>query len=315
MRKYILKRLLIMIPVIFMVSIFTFLITRMAPGDITSLYISPDATIEQIEMTRQKLGLDQPLVVQYVKWLGNTLQGDLGFSFNSRIPVTQILPTKIVASLQLMVVTLVFAYVVAIPLGILAAKYKNSWFDNLMTGFNFFGVSIPNFFLGLALIYFFALQMKWLPTGGIKPLGGVDNFATRARHMVLPVLVLSTSYISNMTRQVRAAMIEVFDENYIRTAIAKGLPEKVVTIKHGLKNSLIPIITIMSSDIPKLLGGAVVTEQIFQWPGIGSLMMTSINARDYPVIMAINLLAAIAVLIFNLLADIMYAKVDPRIRY
>lgn len=316
MGKYILKRILIMIPVLLMVSFFSFLIINMAPGDPADLYVSPDMTQAQIELTRQKLGLNQPLLVRYGLWLWNTVQGDLGFSFQSRIPVTQVLPSKISATVQLMLVTLVFSYLIGIPLGVLSAKYKNSWFDNLMTGFNFLGVSIPNFFLGLGLIYIFSLKLKLLPTGGMVTLGpSGGSLGDRINHLILPVIVLSTFYISNMTRYVRSSMIDIFQENYMRTAVAKGLPQRKVLLKHGLRNSLVPIITIISSDIPKLLGGAVVTEQIFNWPGIGQLMMLAINSRDYPMLMAINLLAAVAVLIFNLIADIMYAVVDPRIRY
>lgn len=315
MIKYVLKRLILMIPVLFLITVFTFIIVHLAPGDPANLFTSPNMTQQQIDFTYQKLGLDQPLVIQYFKWFFNLLKGDLGYSFNSRMDITYILPTKIIATLQLMGATVVFSYVIAIPLGILAARYKNTWFDNLMTTFTFLGVSIPNFFLGLALIYIFALQFKLLPTGGMITLGGVNDFADRFRHIILPTVVLSTSYMANMIRHVRSSMIEVFSENYIRTAVAKGLPDRKIVIKHGLKNILVPIITIISTDIPKLLGGALVTEQIFLWPGIGMMMMSAINTRDYPVLMALTLLAAIAVQFFNLFADIMYAVVDPRIRY
>lgn len=315
MRKYITRRLLSMIPVILMVSVFAFTIVNLAPGDAADLYVTPDATPEMIELTRERLGLNDPLPIQYGKWLINTLQGDLGFSFNTRTSVLGLLLERIGATLLLMLFTLLLAYIIAIPLGIYCAKHKNSWIDNLVTTASFAGVSIPNFFLGLGLIYIFALQLGWLPTGGMETLGGNDTFLERVSYYILPVVVLATSYSANMTRYVRSAMIQVYEENYMRTAVSKGLDDNKVTFRHGLKNALIPIITVIGSDIPRLIGGAVVTEQVFRWPGIGQLMMSSIAARDYPVIMAINLLSAVAVLFSNLIVDVLYAYVDPRIRY
>lgn len=315
MGKYIVKRLMITIPVLFMVTVFCFLIINMAPGDPTDMFISESATPEQIAQMRQNLGIDQPLVIQYFKWIGNALQGNLGISFTTRTAITGILPSRIMNTVRLMVSTLIVAYVLAIPLGIICARRQGGWLDNLIAGISFVGISIPNFFLGLALIYLFALQKSWLPTGGIATLGGNGGFGDALRHLVLPTIVLAVVYLSNMTRYVRASMIEIFSENYMRTATAKGLRGHLIIWRHGFKNALVPIITVISSDIPKMLGGAIVTEQIFQWPGIGQLMVSSIASRDYPVLMAINLIAAVAVLAFNLLADILYAAVDPRIRY
>lgn len=315
MRKYIIKRILILLPVLLLVTVFSFAIVNLAPGDAADLYVTPDATPEQIEMTRERLGLNQPVPVQYVKWLLNVLQGDLGFSFNSRMSVLPLLGTKFMATLQLMAVTLLFAYIIAIPLGIISARKQNKFIDNFITTASFVGVSVPNFFLGLGLIYVFSLQLKWLPTGGIRTLGGSGGLWDSIRHMIMPVLVLSTFYCANMTRYVRASMINIYSENYMRTAVSKGLPSRIILTRHGLRNALIPIITIIGSDIPKLIGGAVVTEQIFRWPGLGQLMITSIAARDYPVIMAVNLISAVAVLVCNLVVDILYAVVDARIRY
>lgn len=264
---------------------------------------------------RENLGLNQPLPVQYVKWLGNLLQGNLGISFSSRVAVTEVLPNKIQATLTLMLATLLLSYILAVPLGIICAKKQGGWLDTLITSFSFLGVSIPNFFFGLGLIFIFALQLKWLPTGGMTTLGQESNAIDSLKHLIMPTVVLSAFYCSNMIRYVRANMIEIFSENYMRTAKAKGLNQKLTLWRHGVKNSLVSIITVASSDIPKMLGGAVVTEQIFQWPGIGQLMISSINSRDYPVLMAINLVAALGVMLCNLLADILYAVVDPRIRY
>lgn len=315
MGKYIIKRILITIPVLLLVTIFCFGIVNLAPGDPTDLYISENATAQQKEQMRENLGLNQPLPVQYVKWLGNLLQGNLGISFSSRVDVTEVLPNKIQATLTLMLATLLLSYILAIPLGIICAKKQGGWLDTLITSFSFLGVSIPNFFFGLGLIFIFALQLKWLPTGGMTTLGQESNAIDSLKHLIMPTVVLSAFYCSNMIRYVRANMIEIFSENYMRTAKAKGLNQKLTLWRHGVKNSLVSIITVASSDIPKMLGGAVVTEQIFQWPGIGQLMISSINSRDYPVLMAINLVAALGVMLCNLLADILYAVVDPRIRY
>lgn len=315
MGKYIIKRILITIPVLLLVTIFCFGIVNLAPGDPTDLYISENATAQQKEQMRENLGLNQPLPVQYVKWLGNLLQGNLGISFSSRVAVTEVLPNKIQATLTLMLATLLLSYILAIPLGIICAKKQGGWLDTLITSFSFLGVSIPNFFFGLGLIFIFALQLKWLPTGGMTTLGQESNAIDSLKHLIMPTVVLSAFYCSNMIRYVRANMIEIFSENYMRTAKAKGLNQKLTLWRHGIKNSLVSIITVASSDIPKMLGGAVVTEQIFQWPGIGQLMISSINSRDYPVLMAINLVAALGVMLCNLLADILYAVVDPRIRY
>lgn len=315
MGKYIIKRILITIPVLLLVTIFCFGIVNLAPGDPTDLYISENATAQQKEQMRENLGLNQPLPVQYVKWLGNLLQGNLGISFSSRVAVTEVLPSKIQATLTLMLATLIVSYLLAIPLGILCAKKQGGWLDTLITSFSFLGVSIPNFFFGLGLIFVFALQLKWLPTGGMTTLGQESNTLDSLKHLIMPTIVLSAFYCSNMIRYVRANMIEIFSENYMRTAKAKGLNQHLTLWRHGVKNSLVSIITVASSDIPKMLGGAVVTEQIFQWPGIGQLMISSINSRDYPVLMAINLVAALGVMLCNLLADILYAVVDPRIRY
>lgn len=315
MRKYLLKRLLIAIPVLIGVTICSFIIVNLAPGDPVDMYVNPDATLDQIEMTRAALGLDQPMYVRYFKWLGELFQGNLGFSFATREPVMDLLADRMGATLLLMGVSLVVGYLIAIPLGILSAVKQNTWIDYVTTGGSFLGVSIPSFFLGLGLVYIFSLQLGWLPTGGMATLGGDGSLLDQLKHMILPVIVLSASICGNMIRYVRSSMLEVLKEDYIRTAKAKGLKSMMVVIKHGLRNSLIPIITVIGMDIPKLIGGAVVTEQIFQWPGLGQLTISSISSRDYATLMAINLLSAIAVLGANMLADILYSAADPRIHY
>lgn len=315
MKKYIIKRLLIFIPVLFMISIGAFLIVNLAPGNPVDMYVSPDMTVEQVEATKEALGLNDPLIVQYAKWATNILRGNLGFSFSSRISVSTILSQRVGPTLLLMSVSLVVAYALAIPLGILSAKKQNTIVDYIVTGLSFTGISLPSFFLGLGLIYVFAVQLKWLPTGGTKLLGVDGGILDQIRHLILPVIVLASQFAANMIRYARSSMIDVYNENYIRTATAKGLKPKQILKHHGVRNALIPIITVIGADIPKIVGGAIVTEQIFQWPGIGSLMVASINSRDYPVLMAITMISAVAVLIANILVDIMYAVVDPRIKY
>ena len=315
MIKYLRKRLLLIIPVLLIISILAFAMIQMAPGDIADLYQSPDATPEQIEMIRENLGLNDSIVVQYWRWLSNLFTGDLGFSFRTRTAVTGLIGEALLPTLQLMFGTLIVAYIVAIPLGIYAANHKNTWIDHLLTTFSFAGVSMPNFFLGMLLIYFFSVELGWLPIGGMENLSGDMTFWQGLSYYVLPTLVLGASYCANMTRYVRSTVIGINEQNYMRTAVAKGLKEEDMIKRHTLPNALVPILTVIGSDIPRLIGGAVVTEQVFRWPGIGSLMMASINARDYPVIMTITLISAFAVLACNLLVDVSYAYVDPRIRY
>lgn len=315
MIKYLSKRLLLIVPVLLIISILAFAMIQMAPGDIADLYQSPDATPEQIEMIRENLGLNDSIVVQYWRWLSNLFTGDLGFSFRTRTAVTGLIGEALLPTLQLMFGTLIVAYIVAIPLGIYAANHKNTWIDHLLTTFSFAGVSMPNFFLGMLLIYFFSVELGWLPIGGMENLSGDMTFWQALSYYVLPTLVLGASYCANMTRYVRSIVIGINEQNYMRTAVAKGLKEEEMIKRHTLPNALVPILTVIGSDIPRLIGGAVVTEQVFRWPGIGSLMMASINARDYPVIMTITLISAFAVLACNLLVDVSYAYVDPRIRY
>ncbi|AYW50051.1 ABC transporter permease [Tetragenococcus halophilus] len=315
MIKYLSKRLLLIVPVLLIISILAFAMIQMAPGDIADLYQSPDATPQQIELIRENLGLNDSIVVQYWRWLTNLFTGDLGFSFRTRTAVTGLISEALLPTLQLMFGTLIVAYIVAIPLGIYAANHKNTWVDHLLTTFSFAGVSMPNFFLGMLLIYFFSVELGWLPIGGIENLSGDMTFWQGLSYYVLPTLVLGASYCANMTRYVRSTVISINEQNYMRTAVAKGLKEEDMIKRHTLPNALVPILTVIGSDIPRLIGGAVVTEQVFRWPGIGSLMMASINARDYPVIMTITLISAFAVLACNLLVDVSYAYVDPRIRY
>lgn len=314
MKKYLFQRLMVGVLVLFFITFFSFLIINLSPGDPATLYVSPDATEEQIAMVQKSLGLDQPFLVRYGAWLRQVLGGNLGVSFATRQPVTNMIMERVGPTLLLMGTSLLVAYLIAIPLGIYSAVNQKTWVDYLITGTSFMGVSIPNFFLGLFLIYIFAVQLNWLPTGGMQVLGSAGGFLERAQHMVLPVTVIATTIAANMTRYVRSSMIEIFGENYLRTAKAKGLKAHQIIFRHGVRNAMIPIITVIGTDIPMLIGGAIVTEQIFQWPGLGALTISSIQSRDYNVLMAVTLLSAIAVLVANLLTDVFYAAADPRIR-
>jgi peptide/nickel transport system permease protein len=313
--RYILNRLLISIPVLLLISVGAFVLVHLTPGDPADMYVSPDMTKEQIEATRVALGLDKSWVVQYYEWIKNFVGGNFGFSFTNRHPVGEIIFQRLNPTLILMSVSLIVAYLSAIPLGIVSALNKNSFLDRFIVGWTFFNVSFPPFFLGLALIYILAVQLDIFPTGGMAVLGQEDDLGSQIMHLVLPVTVMASQFSANMIRYVRASVLDVLEQNYIRTAVSKGLSGLHILLFHVFRNSLIPIITVIGTDLPKIIGGAVITEQIFQWPGIGSLTVASIFSRDYPILMSIVILSAIAVLITNLLVDVLYAVIDPRIRY
>ncbi|MCS7462085.1 ABC transporter permease [Paenibacillus doosanensis] len=315
MLAYIIRRLLIAIPVLIGVTVINFIIINMAPGDPVDMMIDPNISAEDIMAKKEALGLNDPLYMQYFRWLVNLLQGNLGFSLTTYQPVSHMIGERIGPTVLLMGVALVVGLIIAIPLGILSATRQYSKLDYLATAGSFLGISIPNFFLALGLIYVFALELKWLPSGGMFTLGGDGGILDRVLHLILPVMVLGIGIAGKKIRYVRSSVLEILGQDYLRTARAKGLHEFVVVNKHALRNALIPIVTVVGLEVPILLGGAVVTEQIFSWPGIGQLTMGSIMNRDYPTLMALNLMAAIMVLAANLLTDIVYSVVDPRIKY
>lgn len=308
------RRLLIAIPVLIGVTIFNFIIINMAPGNPVEMFVNPDATPAQIELEKERMGLNDPMVIQYFRWMNSLLHGDLGYSYSTYEPVTQVLLERMGPTLLLMGLALFFGLLIAIPIGILSATKQYSKLDYATTGFSFLGISIPHFFLGLGAIYIFSVQLQLLPTGGMMTLGSGGGFVDRVEHLILPVFVLATGIAGKKIRYVRASMLDVLGQDYLRTARAKGLREFVVTNKHALKNALIPIITVIGLEIPLLIGGAVITEQVFQWPGMGLLTIQSIMSRDYPTLMAINLLTAVIVLVANFATDILYSVADPRIK-
>lgn len=315
MVNYVIRRLLIAIPVLLGVTFLNFVLINLAPGDPVDMYVNPDVSEADKLIRREALGLNDPFMLRYAKWMVNLFHGNLGFSFSSFQPVAQMIAERIGPTLLLMGAAILFGYLLAVPIGIYCAVKPNSKFDYVMSAGSFLGISIPSFFLGLGLIYVFGVLLGILPTGGMNTMGGSGGFGDTAIHLVLPTLTLGTSLAGGMVRYVRSSVMEVLGQDYLRTARAKGVREFLVVNKHALKNALIPVITVAGLDIPILIGGAVITENIFQWNGMGQLTVQAIMSRDFPLLMGINMLAAVTVLLANLWSDLMYAVVDPRIKY
>lgn len=314
--KYIIKRLLIAIPTFFGITILAYMISCMAPGSpLDMLLADPHMTAEEIARKEVELGLDKPYIIQYFTWLENFLHGKLGFSYRTGREVLTMIQERLGPTLLLTCAALLFSILIAVPLGILAAKKPYSVWDYTASGISFFTAATPNFFVGLIFIYLFVVKMKILPMGGMYDTTGTPTYAMLARHMIMPTIVLAFQQMGSWIRFTRSSMLEVLNEDYIRTAKSKGLHWNAVVYKHGLRNALIPVVTEIGMSIPSLVGGAVVTEQIFNWPGIGSLMVQSISARDYPVIMGVTVIVAGVVLIGNILVDLTYGLLDPRISY
>jgi len=268
-----------------------------------------------IKLRRGQLGLDLPVHEQYGRWLLQLLQGHLGYSFQSGESVNAVIAARLPATLQLMGVALLIAIVLGVFLGVVSAIKQYSWLDYSLTFLGFAGISIPDFFLGMVLVYVFAIELQWLPTSGITTAGDAYSFTDNLRHLVLPALALGLVRTAAFMRYTRASVLEVMNNDYVRTARAKGLREWRVTTRHVLRNALIPVVTVIGLSLPVLFGGAVIIEMIFQWAGIGLMFISAVTARDSPVIMGYVLLSAVIVLASNLLTDIAYSWLDPRIRY
>jgi len=314
--RYILRRILQSIPVLFGISLITFLIVNTAPGDPALLYMdrSSNPTQEDIDRVREELGLDKPLPQRYLEWVGRAMVGDFGTSFKDKRPVIDRISETLPYSIKLSVISIVFGYVMAILLGILAAVKANSWVDYIISFFSALFVSAPVFWVALMAILVFSVKLDLLPTSGWSDYGD-ESLWNVARHLILPVTILALRDIAGMSRYVRSGLLEVLRADYVRTARSKGLQERVVIFKHALRNSLIPVVTVMGLSLPALVGGAVLTETVFGLPGMGRLAVGSIANRDYPMLIAINLLSAVMVVLGNILADAAYGWVDPRIRY
>ena len=315
MKKYIVKRLLIAIPTFIGITILVYLLSSLAEGSPLDMLLSnPYITAEEIARKRVEYGLDKNVFVQYFNWLKQLLQGNMGYSYRTNLPVLGMILERLGPTLVLTFSATIFSVLVAVPLGIMSAYKPYSGWDYISSGLSFVGSATPNFFAGLLLIYLFSVRLKLLPIGGMYDTSGIRTLPMLLKHLILPAMVLSIQQVGRLIRQTRGSMLEVLSEDYVRTARAKGLRENKVLVRHALRNALIPVVTELGMMIPFLIGGAVVTEQIFGWPGLGSLMVMSITARDSPAIMGITVFVAVAVLLGNLLTDLIYSVLDPRIR-
>jgi peptide/nickel transport system permease protein len=317
--KYILKRILQSIPLILAVIVINFLIIHLAPGDPATMLAGEQATPQWIEQTRREFGLDKPLVEQLGIYLIKVVQFDLGYSYSSRASVLALISERIPATLLLMGVALIIATVMGVVLGVLSSKKPYSLFDNAVTSASLAGYSIPIFWLGQILMLLFVLWLPWFPAGGMTSVRegyvGLAYVVDVLHHLILPAFALSAWYLAIISRLTRSSMLEVLREDYIVLARSKGLDERTVLYKHALRNALLPIITFVGMTVGLMLGGAVLTETVFGWPGLGRLMYSSISSRDYPVLLGLLLFISATVILVNLATDIVYALNDPRITY
>lgn len=313
MGKYILKRILIAIPVLIGITLIDYAIMCLA-GSPLEMLKGPRISDAALQAKEIAAGLDKPLIVQYFVWLFQLLQGNLGYSMKSYEPVSAMIGSHIGPTLLLMGASLALSLLIAVPTGIYSAVKQYSKGDYAVVTASFIGSSIPSFFLALILIYIFTVKLGILPSGGMNTLGMDGSVADTIRHMVLPVTVLAVSLAGSNIRYIRSSFLEILQQDYLRTARAKGIGYKRVIWKHAMRNALLPIVTVIGMQIPMLFGGAVIIEQVFSWPGLGLMTMTAIMGRDYPVIMGVCLLSAVVVLVSNLITDILYALVDPTIQ-
>ncbi|MFC3674817.1 ABC transporter permease [Ferrovibrio xuzhouensis] len=313
MLRLILSRLVAAIPVMGVVAIFVFLMLRLSPGDPAAILAGDAATPETIAAIRAGLGLDQPIWVQFVHWIGDLAQGDLGRSVLSKQPVMHMIADRIEPTISLAIVTLIFSVVVAVPIGIIAAWKQGSWIDRSIMALSVAGFSVPVFVLGYILIYIFSIKLDLLPVQGFVSIR--EGLWPFLQNMILPTLALGFIYIALFARITRASMLEVLGEDYIRTAYAKGLPDRAVLTRHALRNAAVPIVSVIGIGFALLIGGVVITETVFNIPGLGRLVVEAVLARDYPIIQGIILLFSGIYVLINLLIDIAYVLLDPRIRY
>ena len=313
MLGFLARRLLATIPVMAIVAVLVFSMLRMTPGDPASIIAGAAATSADIAGIREKLGLDRPIVEQFLIWIGNVLRGDFGESFFFKKTVASLVADRVGPTLALATTTMLFSIAVAVPLGVIAAYKQGTWVDRVVMGFSVLGFSVPVFVIGYLLIYVFAIELAWLPVQGYQsPSEGVGGFLAR---LVLPSLTLSVIYIALIARITRTSVLEVLGEDYIRTARAKGLPRTTVLMRHALRNAAVPIVTVIGIGVALLIGGVVVTESVFSIPGLGRLTVDAVLARDYPTVQAVILLFSLVYVLLNLLVDVAYTFLDPRIRY
>ena len=316
MIKYSIKRILSLIPVIFAISIVLFSLTKIMPGDPVSMMIPTSAKPEQIPQLREEitkqLGLDKSLPEQYVAWIGNVAQGELGFSSWKNDDVKNVIANPLKKTVILNFFVLIFSLTISITAGIRSAVKKNSFVDQFWQVFSLICMSVPTFFIGLCLVFVFALRLGWLPSNGM-PVDG-SGLGEWVRFLVLPVITLTITSLASTVRYVRNAMLDALSQDYIRTARSKGLSEKVVVYSHAFRNALIPIVTVVIAQIGTLFGGSMITESVFVWDGMGSTLLTALNRRDFYLVIAMNMFYAVVYLISNFIADLTYALVDPRIK-
>lgn len=304
MYRYVIKRLLLMIPVIIGVSFLVFFIMDMAPGDAVDVLAPEGATAEDLEAIRHDLGLDKPVVVRYIDYMAGMLRGDLGVSYISKTDVFQTYVEKLPATIKLSFASILISVILSVPLGIYSATRQGTIQDNISMAFAMIGLAMPHFWLGLLLIIVFSLKLQWFPSGGDETLSSI----------VLPAITIGTGLMATLTRTTRSSMLDVLKQEYLRTARAKGIPEKVVVMSHALRNALIPIITIIGTQLAGVLGGSVLTETVFAWPGVGRLIVDSLNMRDTPLVTGSIIMTTILLSFVLLLVDLLYAAVDPRIK-
>ena len=313
MLSYILRRLLGVIPVMVVVGVFVFSLLHLAPGDPAAIIAGDNATEANIARIRANLGLDRPLLEQFGKWTWATLQGDLGVSMFSNVPVTQLVEQRMGPTFSLAFTTMLVAVVIAITLGVLAAWKSGSLLDRAVMGLAVTGFSVPVFVVGYIMVYFIALQWRWLPVQGYTPMS--EGLWPWLRHLILPSFALGLAYVALIARITRASMLEVLAEDYIRTASAKGVATLPMLLRHALKNAAVPIITVIGIGVALLISGVVITESVFNIPGIGRLVVDAISRRDYPIIQGVMIIFAAVYVLINLAIDISYSFLDPRIRY
>lgn len=314
MWKYILKKVLLAVPVLLGITMIDYAIMCLA-GSPLEMMTGPRMTEAGIALKAEELGLNRPVWMQYLSWLNQLLHGNLGVSYKSYRPVAEMIGENIAPTLLLMGASLIVGLMIAVPAGVYSATHRYQKRDYAVVTASFVGSSVPGFFLAMLLVYLFSVKLKWLPSGGMETAGVGGGFWDVARHMIMPTMVLAVSVAGSNIRYIRSAVLEILETDYLRAATAKGIGPKAVTRRHAMRNALLPLVTVIGMQIPTLFGGAVIVEQIFSWPGLGLITMNAITGRDYPVIMGVCLLSAVVVLAANLLTDIVYALVDPTIRY
>jgi peptide/nickel transport system permease protein len=318
MHQYLIKRIFTAIPTLIAISIVIFAVLALAPGDPMAEFANnPSITEEVRENIRKSLGLDQPIYIRYFKWFWAFIRGDLGYSFTSRTPVLELILQRLPTTLVVVGLAYILSIIIAFPLGVLSAVKRHSLVDKLATTFAFFGFSLPTFFTGLLFIIIFSVQLKWFPFiyNSTLKITNWQTFIEQIKQSIMPVCVLTLYQSATLMRFVRAAVLEELNQEYVRTALAKGLGNFAVLINHILRNAMIPVVTLVALEIPAIFTGALVTEQVFRVPGIGALLIESIYRSDTPVVMAITFIYAILIVIFNLIADITYSILDPRVNF